>query len=41
MEIQPGTLRDAVLLAAKANATHGLPRSAETKRRAVDTLLPG
>lgn len=37
--VQPGTRRDAVLLAAGANAAHGLRRTVEDKRRAVDALL--
>lgn len=38
-EVHPGTRRDAMLYAAGANATHGLPRSNEDKRRAVMMLL--
>jgi hypothetical protein len=38
-DVRPGTRRDAVLLAVGANANHGLPRSNEDKRRAVDLLL--
>lgn len=38
-EIRPGTRRDAVLYACGANATHGLRRSNEDKRRAVLLLL--
>lgn len=38
-EIKAGTRRDAVLYAAGANATHGLPRTNDDKRRAVKTLL--
>lgn len=37
--VRQGTRRDAVLLSVGANATHGFRRSAEDKRRAVDTLL--
>ena len=37
--VRPGTRRDAVLLAAGANADHGLPRSVDDKRRTVDALL--
>lgn len=37
--VRPGTRRDAVLLAAGANAAHGLRRTVEDKRRAVDALL--
>lgn len=37
--IHQGTRRDAILFAAGANATHGLPRTADDKRRAVETLL--
>lgn len=37
--IHQGTRRDAVLFACGANADHGLPRSADDKRRAVETLL--
>lgn len=38
-EIRPGTRRDAVLYAVGANATHGLRRTNDDKRRAVLTLL--
>lgn len=38
-EVHLGTKRDAMLYAAGANATHGLPRSNEDKRRAVLMLL--
>ena len=38
-EITPGNLRDAILESVGVNATHGLRRSRETKRRAVTTLL--
>ncbi|MBA4219953.1 MAG: hypothetical protein C0458_04405 [Methylobacterium sp.] len=38
-EITAGTRRDAVLLAAGANATHGLRRTSDDKRRAVLLLL--
>lgn len=38
-EIRQGTLRDAQLYAVGANATHGLRRSREDKRRAVEMLL--
>ncbi len=38
-EIKAGTRRDAVLYAAGANATHGLPRTNDDKRRAVKTLM--
>lgn len=37
--VRQGTRRDAILLAAGANAKHGLPRSNADKRRAVETLL--
>ena len=37
--VKPGTRRDAVLAAAAANAKHGLQRTVEDKRRAVDALL--
>lgn len=39
MDVQTGTLRDAVLFACGANATHGHRRSNADKRRAVTTLL--
>lgn len=35
----PGTLRDAILHAVGANATHGMRRTNLDKRRAVETLL--
>ncbi|MFC5423025.1 MT-A70 family methyltransferase [Bosea eneae] len=38
-EVIAGTRRDAVLLAAGANATHGLRRTSDDKRRAVLLLL--
>jgi uncharacterized ParB-like nuclease family protein len=38
-EVREGTLRDAILFSVGANATHGLRRSNEDKRRAVLTLL--
>ncbi len=38
-DIHQGTQRDAVLHSVAANAKHGLPRSAEDKRRAVLRLL--
>jgi hypothetical protein len=38
-EVRPGGLRDAMLFAAGANATHGRPRSTADKRRAVLKLL--
>ena len=38
-EVRRGTRRDAILFAAGANETHGLPRSNEDKRRAVLMLL--
>lgn len=39
VEVRRGTRRDAVLFAAGANGTHGLPRTRADKRRAVETLL--
>lgn len=39
VDVKQGTRRDAVLYAVGANATHGLPRTADDKRRAVETLL--
>lgn len=38
-EVRGGTLRDAILCAVGANASHGLPRSNADKRRAVSLLL--
>jgi hypothetical protein len=38
-EVRRGGLRDAILFAAGANATHGCPRSKKDKRRAVLKLL--
>ncbi len=38
-EVRKGTLRDAVLYAAGANTSHGLRRTAEDKRKAVQLLL--
>jgi len=38
-DVRQGALRDAVLYAAGANATHGLRRTNDDKRRAVETLL--
>lgn len=38
-EVRQGTLRDAILHAAGANADHGLRRTNADKRRAVTTLL--
>lgn len=38
-DVRPGTLRDAVLFACGANREHGLPRSNDDKRRAVEVLL--
>jgi hypothetical protein len=38
-DVRPGTLRDAILYAAGANAEHGLSRTNEDKRRAVEMLL--
>lgn len=37
--VMPGGLRDAILYSVGANATHGVPRSDEDKRRAVTRLL--
>lgn len=39
VDIRPGTKRDAILYAVGANASHGLRRTPEDKRRAVLTLL--
>lgn len=38
-KVTPGTQRDAVLFSLSANATHGLRRTNDDKRRAVMTLL--
>lgn len=38
-DVRAGTRRDAILYAVGANEEHGLPRSNEDKRRAVETLL--
>jgi hypothetical protein len=38
-EIRTGTQRDAILFSVGANASHGLRRTNEDKRRAVETLL--
>jgi len=38
-DIQPGTLRDAILYSLSANAKHGLRRTNADKRKAVQTLL--
>ena len=37
--MRQGTLRDAILFSVSANASHGLRRTNEDKRRAVLTLL--
>lgn len=37
--IKPGSVRDAILYAAGANATHGAPRTAADKRKAVRAVL--
>src|SRR5437773_56546 len=39
VEGRTGTVREAWLFAAQANATHGLPRTDADKRRAVTALL--
>ncbi len=39
VRVLPGDARSAILLAAGANASHGLPRKPEDKRRAVAALL--
>jgi hypothetical protein len=39
VDVRQGGQRDAILYSAGANATHGLPRSKEDKRRAVSRLL--
>ncbi|HEX7379724.1 MAG TPA: hypothetical protein VF278_21550 [Pirellulales bacterium] len=38
-QVHEGSLRDAILLAVQANATHGLRRTNQDKRRAVETIL--
>jgi hypothetical protein len=38
-EVRPGTSRDATLAACAANATHGLRRTNEDKRRAITAML--
>jgi hypothetical protein len=38
-DVKAGTLRDAILYAAGANATHGKRRTNADKRRAIETLL--
>lgn len=38
-EVQQGTKREAILFSVGANAAHGLPRTREDKRKAVQTLL--
>lgn len=38
-DVRQGTRRDAILYACGANADHGLPRTADDKRRAVETML--
>jgi hypothetical protein len=38
-EVRPGTQREAVLYSLGANSRHGLQRTKEDKRRAVETLL--
>jgi hypothetical protein len=39
VRVRKGTVRDAILYAAGANATHGLRRTNEDKRKAVEMLL--
>ena len=39
VDVKQGTRRDAVLFSVGANATHGLRRTNDDKRRAVETLL--
>lgn len=39
VDIRPGTRREAVLFSVGANATHGLRRTNDDKRRAVKTML--
>ena len=38
-EVRQGTRRDAIILAAGANASHGVRRTAADKRKAIETLL--
>lgn len=38
-EVRAGTLRDAILLSLGANADHGIPRTHDDKRRAVQRML--
>lgn len=38
-DIRPGTMREAILFSAGVNATHGIRRNNEDKRRAVSVLL--
>ena len=38
-DIRQGTRRDAILFSVGTNASHGLPRTRQDKRRAVETLL--
>jgi N6-adenosine-specific RNA methylase IME4 len=38
-DVHQGTQRDAILFSLSANATHGLPRTNEDKRRAVSRML--
>jgi hypothetical protein len=38
-EVRPGTLRDAILYSCGANAEHGIQRTDDDKRNAVDTVL--
>ncbi len=39
VDVQQGTCRDAILYSVGANATHGLRRTNEDKRKAIQTLL--